>query len=184
MIDKSVEGCSQSNSALHCLRVLYDEIDAEAQRITAEHGTRLQCRRGCSQCCIDDLTVFDVEAENIRENHSQLLATESPHPHGRCAFLDTEGGCRIYSNRPYVCRTQGLPLRWIDQTVDWEFVELRDICPLNDEGKPIEELNENQCWTIGPVEERLAKLQALFSRGALTRSTLRELFQNHTVNLG
>lgn len=183
MIDKPVQGRSQSNAALHHLRVLYDEVDAEARRLAEAHGTRLQCRRGCSQCCVDDLTVFDVEAENIRENHSQLLATESPHPSGRCAFLDAEGGCRIYSDRPYVCRTQGLPLRWIDQTVDGEFVELRDICPLNDEGKPIEELDENHCWTIGPVEERLAKLQAEFAQGPVTRSTLRKLFQNREIML-
>ena len=38
---------------------------------------------------------------------------EGAGPEGACAFLDGEGGCRVYPDRPYVCRTQGLPLRWI-----------------------------------------------------------------------
>ena len=98
-----------------------------------------------------------------------------------CAFLDNEGACRIYEDRPYVCRTQGLPLRWIDEISDFEFVELRDICPLNDEGTPIEELDESECWTIGPIEERLAKLQLMFGEGVMTRISLRSLFNENTV---
>ena len=166
--------------AMARLQELYDEVDAEAQRVAAEHGARLQCRKGCSQCCVDGLTVFAVEAENIQRQHARLLASDSPHPVAGCAFLDNEGGCRIYPDRPYVCRTQGLPLRWIDETVDFEFVELRDICPLNDEGVPIEELDESECWTIGPVEERLAKLQSEFGQGEMTRVPLRCLFKCQT----
>lgn len=180
MTDNSKDRVSQSHLALSQLSELYSQVDADARLIAAEHGARLQCRRGCSQCCVDGLTVFDIEAENIRSHHPQLLAIESPHPLGRCAFLDEEGGCRIYPDRPYVCRTQGLPLRWIDETVDLEFVELRDICPLNDEGTPIEELAESECWTIGPVEERLAKLQAEFGHGEMPRVPLRDLFKSQT----
>ena len=40
-----------------------------------------------------------------------------------------------------VCRTQGLPLRFIEETDDG-LAEFRDICPLNDDPKhPIEELS-------------------------------------------
>ena len=183
MNDHSETYISRSRLTLTRLRELYGEVDVEAQRIAAEHGARLQCRRGCSQCCVDGLTVFAVEAENIQSQHAQLLANESPHPLAGCAFLDKEGGCRIYQDRPYVCRTQGLPLRWIDETVDFEFVELRDICPLNDEGTPIEELTESECWTIGPVEERLAKLQAEFGHGEMTRVPLRGLFTSQTPDM-
>ena len=100
------------------------------------------------------------EARRIERRHGELLAREQPHAEGACAFLDGEGACRIYDERPYVCRTQGLPLRWIDELEDGEAVELRDICPLNDEGEPIEEIDEDGCWTLGPVEERLARIQA------------------------
>jgi uncharacterized protein len=164
------------NPATAGLNVLYDEVDAESHRLEDVHGARLKCRRGCSQCCVDDLTVFEVEATRIRTKHAELLATQQPHPLGMCAFLDAEGACRIYNDRPYVCRTQGLPLRWLEERDDWEFVELRDICPLNDEGTPIEELFEDECWTIGPIEERLAALQSSSADGRMDRVSLRSLF--------
>lgn len=115
------------------------------------------CRRGCFGCCVDDISVFAVEAQRIQSFAHELLAHGKPHPIGQCAFLGSEGECRIYEVRPYVCRTQGLPLRWIDEEAEAEF---RDICPLNDEvAPPIEELREEDCWTLGEFEERLAMLQ-------------------------
>lgn len=137
------------------------EIDGESRRLHVLHAARLECRRGCSSCCVDGLTVFDVEAEPIRRHHAALLATGVPHAAGACAFLDGEGGCRIYADRPYVCRTQGLPLRWLEEGEGGEgqIVERRDICPLNDVGEPLEDLAETDCWTLGPFEERLARLQ-------------------------
>lgn len=165
-------------NALAALRSLHVEIDQLAAEIAVGHGVRLQCRRGCCQCCVDDLTVFEIEAENIRLAHASLLVQQEPHPRGACAFLDSEGGCRIYADRPYVCRTQGLPLRWIDEGQNGDLVELRDICPLNEEGTPIVELAEDACWTIGPAEERLASLQHQFGSGQMTRVPLRSLFAN------
>ena len=132
----SSNGTLSDNNALTSLQILYGEVDYRASQIAEGHGARLQCRRGCSQCCVDDLAVFEIEAENIRLAHAALLAQQEPHPQGACAFLDTDGACRIYADRPYVCRTQGLPLRWIDEGHNGELVELRDICPLNDEGTP------------------------------------------------
>ena len=167
-----------STPPLVVLNSLYAEIDAQANVLTQIHGSRLVCRRGCSMCCVDDLTVFEVEAANIRQAHQDLLETATPHATGACAFLDHEGACRIYENRPYVCRTQGLPLRWLDEDASGEFIEFRDICPLNDEGdvEPIEDLPAAECWSIGPAEERLAKLQLEFGNEKLTRVPLRGLF--------
>jgi hypothetical protein len=54
---------------------------------------------------------------------------------------------------------------------------MRDICPLNDPGTPVEELPEDACWTIGPVEEQLAALQDSLDGGALRRVRLRSLFR-------
>lgn len=155
---------------------LHAEVDREARRLHVLHEARLHCRRGCSACCVDDLTVFEVEAEPIRRQHEELLASGTPHAEGACAFLDDEGACRIYAERPYVCRTQGLPLRWLEER-DHDEVELRDICSLNDEGEPIEELEPDACWTIGPFEERLARLQ-LAVTDAPTRVRLRDLFRS------
>ena len=166
------EGCCPP---LETLSQLHTEVDEQAAALHALHTRRLQCRKGCSGCCVDDLTVFAVEAERIRGRHGELLARGIPHREGACAFLDDTDACRVYVHRPYVCRTQGLPLRWIEECNDGP-VELRDICPLNEAGDPVETLPTDACWTIGPFEERLRHLQ-LAADGRLTRVRLRDLFE-------
>jgi hypothetical protein len=141
------------------LLALYGEVDASARALEEVHAKRLRCARGCSDCCVDWITVFEVEAENIRRRHAELLATGGPSPAGACSFLDGEGACRIYPERPYVCRTQGLPLRWI-----------------GDEGPPIEELHRDECWSLGPFEQRLAALQGSADGGERRRVALRDLW--------
>jgi Fe-S-cluster containining protein len=152
---------------------LHAEVDARAAQLTALHAARLKCGRGCSACCVDGITVFAVEAARIRAHNEELLAREASHPPGACAFLDADGACRVYADRPYVCRTQGLPLRWIDEE---RAAELRDICALNEAGEPIEALPQSACWTLGETEARLAELQRAFgSEGE--RVALRALFE-------
>ena len=142
------------------LAVFHEDVDRAVAPLAERHRDRLQCRRGCADCCVDDLTVFAIEAERIRRAHAALLA---------------EGACRVYDVRPYVCRTQGLPLRWIED----DGAEYRDICPLNDTGEPITDLAENACWTLGPEEGRLAGLQQRFGDGRMDRVRLRDLFEAH-----
>jgi Fe-S-cluster containining protein len=163
--------------ALPWIRALHAAVDALAAPVATHHADRLACRRGCSGCCQDDLTVYEVEALRIQAEHGALLAEGTPGPAGACAFLDEDGGCRIYESRPYVCRTQGLPLRWLEEGEDWDFVERRDICPLNAEGPALETLEEQHCWSIGPVEDRLAFAQEALDGGALRRVALRGLFR-------
>jgi len=166
-----------SRDSPSALERLHREVDARAQALAETLAPRLQCRRGCSGCCVDDITVFEVEAERIVVHHASLLAEGEPHPRGACAFLDREGACRIYADRPYVCRTQGLPLRWYeDDEIGDQIEERRDICPLNAEGPPLESLPEEQTWLIGPTEERLAAIQQE-GRGTRRRVALRDLFR-------
>ena len=156
---------------------LHRQVDRQAAELARRHAARLHCRRGCTPCCRDDLTVFNVEAERIRRHHTELLENGRPHPQGACAFLDAEGACRIYPERPYVCRTQGLPLRWIGEDERGQAVEYRDICPLNEEGPALEELPEEDCWTIGPTEAHLVQLQRRDAGDAPERIALRDLFR-------
>jgi uncharacterized protein len=151
---------------------LHRAIDENARALAEHHSARMQCKRGCNGCCSDGLTVFEVEAAAIVRKHGELLEHGAPHAEGRCAFLDAEGACRVYDERPYVCRTQGLPIRWIEGDR-----ELRDICTLNVIGSPVEELPREQCWPIGPVEARLAAMQTLADGGAQRRVSLRSLFK-------
>lgn len=161
------------------VEALHAEVDAGVRPLAAQHAARLRCRLGCTQCCVDDLRVFEIEADRIRAHCGDALR-EAPHPPGACAFLGDGGACRIYAHRPYVCRTQGLPLRWIDETAgpDGGPAELRDICPLNDDGgPPLESLDAGACWTLGPIESRLAGLAAERDGGTPRRVRLRDLFR-------
>jgi hypothetical protein len=158
---------------------LHREIETATTALARRHADRLVCRSGCNPCCVDGITVFEVEAEPIRRHHEGLLAAGRPHPEGACAFLDDRGACRIYDQRPYVCRTQGLPLRWFDHDDSGRPVELRDICPLNDrDSEPLEALPAENCWTLGPFESRLAQLQNRFGGEPLRRVRLRDLFSD------
>lgn len=158
------------------LHELHREVDARTGPLTHLHKNRLQCKKGCFDCCVDHLTVFEIEAERIKRGSPHVL-TMTPHPEGKCAFLNSHGACRVYENRPYVCRTQGFPLRWLEEDEEEDaLLEYRDICPLNEEGDPLVELAEEHCWTLGAVEGQLASLQIEFGGPALKRVALRDLF--------
>ena len=163
------------SKALTILEEWHSNIDAKVKPLEELHKNRLECRAGCSQCCVDELSVFEVEADRIRA-HCQDILTEQPHPKGACAFLNTEGMCRIYENRPYVCRTQGLPLRWLEEGED-EVFEYRDICELNDKGPALEEIAPDQFWTLGESEGELAQMQFEAHGPKMARVVLRELFK-------
>lgn len=163
--------------ALTDLVALHEEVDREARTLAARHAARLQCRRGCHACCLDGLTVTRIEAERIRRAHPALLATGTPRPSGACAFLDAEGACRIYAERPLVCRTQGLPLRVVFENEEEELEERRDICPLNlAGGPPLEALPESDCWLVGLYELRLAAIDEAAGGSDEARVALRALF--------
>lgn len=157
------------------LRALHARVDADAARLEQRHSARLVCARGCSGCCLDDLTVFDVEAERIRLEYAEVLA-QLPHPAGACAFLDDEGACRVYGARPYVCRTQGLPLLHFHENAAEDIVEERSICELNAEGGPLDQIDMDDCWLIGPIELELQKLQES-ATGDQRRTALRNMFE-------
>jgi hypothetical protein len=155
-------------------------VDEAARPVAEANAGRLRCTRGCASCCVDELTVFPIEAGVIARHHAALLREGIPHPTGACAFLDGDGACRVYAQRPYVCRTQGLPLRWLEDGP--EPVEVRDICTLNTgspSAAPLEELPPEHCWTLGPFEQRLSARQASVGP-ADARVPLRSLFDKNT----
>ena len=166
---------------LEILKAFYEKVDRMAQTLEALNKDRLHCRAGCADCCLDGITVFEVESDYIRQTAPEIL-NQQPHPKGKCAFLDENNLCRIYPFRPYVCRTQGLPLRWFEYNESGIKVEYRDICPLNEQGPDIRFLEDRYFWEIGPFEQELADMQQKYKNGRMKRIQLRELFySDHAV---
>lgn len=163
-----------SNSSIEQLDSLYKEINTVTDHLYKHHAERLKCTKGCSACCLDNLEVFGIEAAYIEHHAKDAIQQMVPKETGRCAFLGKEEECRIYAFRPLVCRTHGLPLRWIAEE-NKETVEYRDICELNEEGKPLEELENQECLSIMDFEERLAWIQFEADKGTGDRIQLRNL---------
>jgi Fe-S-cluster containining protein len=115
-----------------------DELSALLSRRYHQH---LACRDGCSGCCHHHLSVFPVEAATLKEAidklppeqrskiEAQARETIEREQRGEavsCPLL-VEDRCSVYASRPFICRTQGLPL-----LIEAEDGELEvDFCPLN-----------------------------------------------------
>ncbi len=109
-------------------------------KVSQKYSTSMECKKGCSQCCMTDISVFDIEADRIREyvktvaldneKKRQLKSLwEVKTEEGACHFL-VDKQCTIYEARPVICRTQGLPLFLSTENS-------LDFCPLNfKEGNP------------------------------------------------
>lgn len=85
------------------------------------------CKLGCTGCCHTQVSVTEDEAEllvqKVQEGVSidlerlkiQMGAGDDataffkiPYEQRRCVFLGEEGGCRVYDDRPSVCRTNAV----------------------------------------------------------------------------
>lgn len=161
------------------LTAFYKKLDATISKIEKHHKKKLNCGKGCKDCCIDGITVFEVEAFYIK-HYNKTLGKFKPvlKDDACCCFLNEVNECIIYETRPYVCRTQGLPLRWLDELETGEIIEMRDICPLNEKSIKVESLPQKQVWRIGPFEEKLASLQFKYRKSRMKRVTLKSLLKH------
>ncbi len=93
---------------------LAQKVDAFFAQVHQRHGDAMECRAGCSDCCVAGLTVTLVEAAAIARHLLAAGGGLAPHAGPGCAALDGAGQCRIYPARPLVCRSQGVPVRLRD----------------------------------------------------------------------
>lgn len=150
-------------------RALRDKIDAFADGVGARRAADLSCRAGCAACCHvpAQLAVSAVESASIARHLADLPAAErdalrhraavvqdtardtvqdarpatEPPP---CVMLRGDDTCAIYAARPLVCRTQGLPLRYPEDTIPIAAIMARlpaargalTWCPLNFTAQP------------------------------------------------
>ncbi len=70
------------------------------------------CKRGCSSCCHMNVSVTQSEADRLASavGRSAAILTVSPRHDPEeftgvpCPFLDAQGACSVYADRPLACR--------------------------------------------------------------------------------
>ncbi len=139
------------------LKTAYHELTEEVDRTIAQLSTRLQnflrCAPGCSSCC-RSFSVFPLEAALIREQREK--APRPQQPQQSCPLL-VEQRCSVYAQRPLICRTQGLPIAYVDEIS--EQIEV-SACPLNFSSDHPFELDD--LFFIDPFNARLAALNTTY----------------------
>jgi Fe-S-cluster containining protein len=115
-------------TAIQQYQNLRRQTDGLAAELEKHHAGRMVCRKGCCQCCTN-LTVFPVEFFSIVEEMKQAGITKLAFDAAKaCGYLDDKGECFIYPYRPIICRTQGLPLAFYDESQEGYSVTF---CPKN-----------------------------------------------------
>lgn len=154
---------------------LIEQVDALAAALSRHYTRHLVCRAGCSGCCHHHLSVFAVEAENLREAFEllpeelrsrvkaqarEVVRRESQGEPVACPML-IDDRCSIYASRPLICRTQGLPL--LMETEDGR--QEVDFCPLNFTAPDaLDDLDEQHLVPLDPINMKLALVNLQFCR--------------------
>lgn len=171
------------------LKQLHQKILEHQLRVEGNYPQGMQCKNGCSQCCYVSLSVFNVEAQLIKDWFTALKESEKEvlrekwltpaqvkenffgEPKESCPFLVNES-CSIYEVRPIICRTQGLPLKFVLE----EEVAV-DACPLNFEDA---ELELGDCLDLDKLNLILSSLQ--IKDGIEERISLKKLKEQLSRN--
>jgi uncharacterized protein len=104
---------------------LRDELDAHCLQLYELHAPHLMCKAGCDQCCMD-FGMLPVEFFAISYEAGERISNGvMPSSEQGCPFL-IDHRCVIYQSRPFICRTQGLPLLFMNDD-QWEL----SACELN-----------------------------------------------------
>jgi Fe-S-cluster containining protein len=142
-------------------------VDDLAAKLSARYSKHLVCRAGCSGCCHHHLSVFPVEAEEVRkvvedmpeqirvrveEQAREVIKREAEGRPVACPLL-LDDRCSIYESRPLICRTQGLPL--LIEAEDGE--QEVDFCPLNFTAQnAVDDLDEDHLVPLDALNLKLA----------------------------
>lgn len=116
-------------SSLERARFVHNVVDEYNQKIFSHPIVKelMPCKAGCTGCCHTQVSVTEDEAELLAHNisngveidyklleHQSLAGNDTraffgiPYKERRCVFLDDQGACKVYKDRPSVCRTNAV----------------------------------------------------------------------------
>ncbi len=164
---------------VHYKKLLTD-VELLTKVLQKHFAKQITCHLGCTSCCYQQLSLFQVEADFISKavkkltpetQKKLLLAAQAietqTNTSEACPMLDGLA-CSIYESRPIICRTHGFPITFKDD----ESQELSlDVCPLNfsEEGDAVE-LNLTDTIDIDRLNLRLAAINYTYCRDILADS--------------
>lgn len=100
------------------------KVDKLTESLSTLHNEHMQCRKGCDLCCMN-YRIFPVEYFAMQQALDQKPIDTQESKDGGCIFLK-DHACQIYEHRPFICRTHGLPLLYMNDD-QWEL----SACELN-----------------------------------------------------
>ena len=102
-------------------------LDKKIDALFQTHQKNVACNKGCDLCCMD-YKIFPIEFFAIKKELDKALIEQnnsSKNPDA-CIFLKKHE-CTIYLYRPFICRTHGLPLVFVNEEDEWQL----STCELN-----------------------------------------------------
>lgn len=122
----------------------------------AMHAAHMSCRAGCQHCCME-FSIFPVEFHAIlHEAGAKLQPGNQDLPGGSCPFLANQQ-CLIYQSRPFICRTQGFPLLYLNDE-QWEL----SVCELNFTRFEMEDFDQQNTFPQDTFNSRLYMINQQF----------------------
>lgn len=126
IVNDVIKRIKKLTSSSRRARLVHKEVNKKITKLFSDPAVQrnVSCRQGCSACCHTQVSVSDDEANlmhrliedgveiDLNKLKKQSLASKSSATWYRlsyedrgCIFLDENKSCKIYDNRPAVCRT-------------------------------------------------------------------------------
>jgi len=138
---------------------LRKKVDDLTEKLEKEHRKHMACKMGCDLCCMDysifPVEFFSIVSELKRQNITPELAPTRKKE--GCVFLK-DHKCSIYSERPIICRTHGLPLLFMNEYEEWEL----SACELNFTDFDLEDFTDENTFPQDRFNSELFMLNKAF----------------------
>lgn len=125
---------------------LHTKVDQFFSKVADKFPEEMVCRKGCSGCCRQSLSLTGVEMARVVAAVLRLAPEAQARLRTRlksgamddlgqvaddfCPLLEDDL-CVVYADRPLICRSHGVPIRVVDDRGSI----VRDVCPLNFAGE-------------------------------------------------
>lgn len=173
-------------------------LEEKTQALVTEYQPYMQCRKGCSGCCVDGFKIRYVEAVDLLKGFAELptetaaqvlkqIHDPTAEEKVRCPFL-VDGGCSVYATRPSLCRAFGLIVQLKDKlgSCELNFQDFPDDVSMKAlDLKPyyevLDDLSE-RLWAGHPLDES-SEVPRLSIRNYLLRLLTPQAEASETVEL-